>query len=153
MIGLCPFQKDLGCASENSESSYPITRQLLTCGFNSIAMLSISSVLAAIFSNFQFSLHETDDETMDWKDQTLMVNKKHIMTLVRPLPPTQRPMDFHSVASVLEKGLSNTKIPMAIQEPDTVILPDLFVCWSADPIKLNPHYSTVAPQAEEWFKV
>lgn len=95
-------------------------------------MLSISSVLAAVFSNFELTLHETDDETMDWRDQTLMVNKSHIKAFVKPI---------HIPTSITPQV-----------EEDTVILPDLFVSWASAPIVLNPNYDIVAPQAETWFK-
>lgn len=118
-----------------------------------MAMLSITSVIAAIFSNFQFTLHETDDETMDWQDQTLLVNKKHISTFVKPLPPAKPQPDPLAIASALENGLSQTRIPAQIQDDDMVTIPDLFVGWAAIPAKVNPHYVTVAPRAEEWFRV
>lgn len=120
---------------------------------SSIAMLSIASVLATLFHNFDLTLHETDDDTMAWRDQTLMVNKKNMKTFIKPRGPSKSLYDFQNLASRLEKGLSDTTIPPAIPEPDSVILPDLFVLWAATPVKLNPHYWTVSPQAEEWFRM
>jgi hypothetical protein len=98
-------------------------------------MLSISSVLAAVFSKFELTLYRTDEETMDWRDQTLLVNRSHIMAFVTPI-------------NLLS---SDTNIP-PFKDPDTVILPDLFVSWASTPIKLNPNYAVVAPEAENWFK-
>jgi hypothetical protein len=92
-------------------------------------MLSISSVLAAVFSNFELTLDETDHERMEWRDQTLLVNKSRIMAFVTPV-----------------------NLSASLQEPATVILPDLFVSWAATPIKLNPLYAIEAPRAELWFK-
>lgn len=114
---------------------------------NSIAMLSIASTIAALFTNFEFSLHETDDQTMEWQDQTLMINKKNLKVFVKPLPPSKVPSD-DDIASKLEKGISLSPV---VPDADSVILPDLFVSWAATPVKLNPHYKTIAPQAEEWF--
>lgn len=115
-------------------------------------MLSIANVIASIFSNFQVMLHETDNNTMDWRDQTLLVNAGRLKAYIKPLPPTQTPKEFHLVASDLEKGLSGAKTSSPLSESDTVIIPDLFVDWAANPIKLNPHYWDAVPKAEQWFK-
>lgn len=98
-------------------------------------MLSITSVLAAVFSNFELTLHETDEETMDWRDQTLLVNKSHVMAFVKPI-------------SLLSP---DTTMPR-LKDLDSVILPDLFISWASTPIKLNANYAVVAPEAEAWFK-
>lgn len=98
-------------------------------------MLSMTSVLAAVFSNFELILHETDEESMDWRDQTLLVNRSHVMAFVKPidLPPP------------------NTSIPRP-KDSDSVIIPDLFISWASTPIKLNANYAVVAPEAETWFQ-
>ncbi|KAH8651929.1 terpene synthase metal binding domain protein [Tricladium varicosporioides] len=41
---------------------------------------------------------------------------------------------------------------VVLEDPGTVILPDLFVSWASTPIRLNPNYSVVVPEAELWFK-
>jgi len=51
-----------------------------------------------------------------------------------------------------EKAPLFLEMPLTFDETDTVILPNLRVGWASTPIKLNPHYSVVAPEAEEWFK-
>lgn len=98
-------------------------------------MLSMTSVLAAVFSNFELTLHGTDEETMDWRDQTLLVNRSHVMAFVKPI-------------SLLSP---NTNISQ-LKDSDSVILPDLFISWASTPIKLNANYAVVAPEAEAWFQ-
>jgi len=98
-------------------------------------MLSIFSVLAALFINFELALHETNDETMEWRDQTLMVKKAHIKAFVTPI-------DLQPLFTSISR----------LQESDKVIIPDLFVSWAATPIKCNSHYAVEAPKAEIWFK-
>lgn len=98
-------------------------------------MLSMTSVLAAVFSNFELILHETDEETMDWRDQTLLVNRSHVMAFVKPI----------------NLPSPDTNIPLP-KEPDSVIIPDLFISWASTPIELNANYGVVAPEAETWFR-
>ncbi|KFY70969.1 hypothetical protein V498_10170, partial [Pseudogymnoascus sp. VKM F-4517 (FW-2822)] len=98
-------------------------------------MLSMTSILAAVFSNFELILHETDEETMDWRDQTLLVNRSHVMAFVKPI----------------NLPSSDTNIPLP-KEPDSVLIPDLFISWASTPIELNANYAVVAPEAENWFR-
>lgn len=98
-------------------------------------MLSMTSVLAALFSNFELTLHETDEETMDWRDQTLLVNRSHVMAFVKPI----------------NLPSPDTNISR-LKDSDSVILPDLFISWASTPIKLNANYAVVAPEAETWFQ-
>lgn len=95
----------------------------------------MTSVLAALFSNFELTLHETDEETMDWRDQTLLVNRSHVMAFVKPI-------NFPSPDTNISR----------LEDPDSVILPDLFISWASAPIKLNANYAVVAPEAETWFQ-
>ncbi|KFZ23007.1 hypothetical protein V502_02504 [Pseudogymnoascus sp. VKM F-4520 (FW-2644)] len=96
-----------------------------------LAMLSMTSVLAALFSNFELTLHETDEETMDWRDQTLLVNRSHVMAFVKPI-------NFPSPDTNISR----------LEDSDTVILPDLFISWASAPIKLSSPRSF----PETWFQ-
>jgi hypothetical protein len=118
-------------------------------------MLSITSVVAAVVSNFELALYKTNEETMDWRDQTLLVNRSHIMAFVRPidLPSPQTQNGSHTMTSAASgRASSDMNVSVLLEDPDTVILPDLFVSWASTPIKLNPNYSVVAREAEIWFK-
>ncbi|KAN0103506.1 Cytochrome P450 [Hyaloscypha variabilis] len=133
----------------------PFSKGPRMCLGKHIAMLSITSVVAAVVSNFELALHETNEETMDWRDQTLLVNRSHIMAFVRPIdlpsPQTQKGSDTMTSAAS-GRASSDMNVPVLLEDPDTVILPDLFVSWASTPIKLNPNYSVVAREAEIWFK-
>lgn len=118
-------------------------------------MLSITSVVAAVVSNFELAFYETNEETMDWRDQTLLVNRSHIMAFVRPIdlpsPKTQKG-SCTMTSATSGRASSDMNVPVLLDDPDTVILPDLFISWASTPIKLNPNYSVVAREAEIWFK-
>jgi hypothetical protein len=101
----------------------------------SFAMLSVSSVLAAVFSNFELTLYATDEEKMDWRDQGILMPTSHLMAFIKPI-------------NVQSSG-TNTS---GVVDPDTIILPDFFVSWASTPIRLNPNYAVVAHEAEIWFK-
>jgi len=58
---------------------------LLIPVLSSLAYLEIYVTLAVFFADFDLSLYETDDSSMEWLDHGVAHNKKNVKVRARPL--------------------------------------------------------------------
>lgn len=75
----------------------------------------------------------------------------HLKTFLAPFQSASA--EIQDKPCVLHTSVDKTpkRSPQEINEPKTVILPDLFVSWAKIPLKMNPNYDGVAAEAEAWF--
>jgi hypothetical protein len=121
-------------------------------------MLVICNILAVLFSNFDLALYETNEESLEWKDQTLMVTKSHVMMHARPIFNSEgseaSDNNREKILSTPEQTCGQTAAApgKAPSVAGTVLLPDLFVFWAKTPLKFNPNYERISREADIWFK-